>query len=286
MYDQYLQILADCLKDIYQDMTKSKVINLNIQETPQVINNFPISKIVQYEDFSHKVKGNFILGFSSEAMATRVASLIAENMGLPPVREFDELASDVLNEFMNTVIGRAISGWDRLGFQVKFGLPVSVNSSNLEKQLFPYRKAYKIIMYLSWEQTAWSVTFSEHNLARGVDRRILVVDDSKLIRLMLAKTLKEAGFSVAQAQDGQDAVAIFRDFHPDLTIMDINMPRLSGLDAIMAIREFDPQARFIMLTSSSRTDEVVTAKTLNVLSYLLKPVDNKALLTSVQKALG
>ena len=103
-------------------------------------------------------------------------------------------------------------------------------------------------------------------------KRILVVDDSRMMRNIVTKILKKSGFKVEQAKDGQEAIEKHKTFNPDLTIMDLVMPKMGGLDAIIEIQELDPEAKFVVLTSSSRKDEVVTAKTLNVLSYILKPL--------------
>ena len=89
---------------------------------------------------------------------------------------------------------------------------------------------------------------------------------------------------VEQAKDGIDAVEKHRIFRPDLTVMDLIMPQLGGLDAIMQIKESDPEAKFIVLTSTSRKDEVVTAKTLDVLSYVIKPIDGEEFLKRVRAA--
>ena len=115
-------------------------------------------------------------------------------------------------------------------------------------------------------------------------KRILVADDSNILRKVLVKTLSLAGYDVAQAEDGQVAVEVVKSFRPQVAVMDLVMPNMGGLDSIMAIREFDCEVRFLVLTSSDRTDEVVTAKTLGVMDYLLKPVDQDRLLSAVSAA--
>ncbi len=116
------------------------------------------------------------------------------------------------------------------------------------------------------------------------DKRILVVDDSSVIRGIIAKALEQREAIVELAEDGLAAIEKYKSFQPDLTIMDINMPRLSGLDSILRIRAFNPQAKFIILSSSSRKDEVVTAKTLNVHAYVLKPFRMNDFLDTIAKA--
>ena len=61
------------------------------------------------------------------------------------------------------------------------------------------------------------------------------------------------------------------------------MPNMSGLDAIVEIQDTNPGAKFVVFTSTSRTDEVVTAKSLNVLSYLVKPLKAEDLLAEIKQ---
>jgi len=64
--------------------------------------------------------------------------------------------------------------------------------------------------------------------------------------------------------------------------MDLVMPKMGGLDAIIEIQESDPEAKFVMLTSCSRKDEVVAAKTLKVLCYIIKPLKIENFLSKIK----
>jgi two-component system, chemotaxis family, chemotaxis protein CheY len=78
----------------------------------------------------------------------------------------------------------------------------------------------------------------------------LVVEDSNMMRRVVSKALVDSGYEVMEAIDGLDAIEKYSSFCPDLTLMDINMPKMSGLDAIEKIKQTSPTANFIMLTSS------------------------------------
>lgn len=87
------------------------------------------------------------------------------------------------------------------------------------------------------------------------------------MRSLIANVLKKEGAIVKEAivkeaNDGEEAVKAHKMFNPDLTLMDINMPKLNGLEAIAQIKNFHPDSKFIILSSSSRKEEIVTAKTL------------------------
>jgi len=93
------------------------------------------------------------------------------------------------------------------------------------------------------------------------------------------------GFVVAQAKTGLGAIEQHRKFKPDLTIMDQVMPEMNGLDAILDIQEYQPTAKFIMLTSTCNTEERVTAETLSVCRYLLKPLQFSDLMSAITDTL-
>ncbi|MBU1741922.1 MAG: response regulator, partial [Proteobacteria bacterium] len=67
---------------------------------------------------------------------------------------------------------------------------------------------------------------------------------------------------------------------------DLVMPEMGGFDAMMEIRGLDPTAKFIVMTSSSRRDEIMAAKTLGVAEYLVKPVEDERLAATVKKVLA
>jgi CheY-specific phosphatase CheX len=95
---RYVNTLAACCKAIFEKMTQTKVISISLEEYDKQKIDYPVAKIVSYEDLDSKTKGNIILGFPDESMAILVASGIAENMGLPPIFTLDEEATDIINE--------------------------------------------------------------------------------------------------------------------------------------------------------------------------------------------
>jgi DNA-binding NarL/FixJ family response regulator len=102
--------------------------------------------------------------------------------------------------------------------------------------------------------------------------RILCVDDHPLIRKGIASILaNEPNMQlVAEAEDGEQAVRLFRELRPDITLMDLRMPGLDGLAATRAIRSEFPEARIIALTSYDGDQDVYRALEAGVRGYLLK----------------
>ena len=113
---------------------------------------------------------------------------------------------------------------------------------------------------------------------------ILAVDDHPLLRSGIAALLAtQADMSlIAEASNGKEAVEKFRAHRPDITLMDLQMPDMNGLEAIMAIlREF-PQARIIVLTTYTKDVEVLRAMKAGARAYLLKTLLDKELLDTIR----
>jgi DNA-binding NarL/FixJ family response regulator len=109
--------------------------------------------------------------------------------------------------------------------------------------------------------------------------RILAVDDHALLRKGIAALINaEPDINlVAEAANGQEAIAEFKKHQPDVTLMDLQMPEMSGIECIIAIRSDFPNARIIVLTTYPRDVEVLRALKAGARGYLLKGQVNKDL---------
>lgn len=117
--------------------------------------------------------------------------------------------------------------------------------------------------------------------------RILVVEDNRELRELLATTLELAGFQVWTAPHGKAALALLKSIVPDLILSDIQMPVMDGLDFCRAVRQ-DPHLSaipFIFLTSAGSQEEILRGKALGVEDYLVKPVKEADLITIIQARL-
>lgn len=116
--------------------------------------------------------------------------------------------------------------------------------------------------------------------------RILLVDDHALFRSGLRLLLQqEAGFEiVGEAADGLDAVKRAQQLSPDVVLLDLNMPGLSGLEALQLIKQDRPQCTVLILTVSEEGDELAQALRGGASAYLLKNMDADALIQSIHKA--
>jgi len=114
--------------------------------------------------------------------------------------------------------------------------------------------------------------------------RILSVDDHPLIREGIAGLIEEQADMevIAQATNGREAVQQFRLHRPDITLMDMQMPDMSGLDAIITIRGEAPQARIIVLTTYAGDVQALRALQAGARAYLLKDSLHKELLDTIR----
>jgi NarL family two-component system response regulator LiaR len=113
--------------------------------------------------------------------------------------------------------------------------------------------------------------------------RILIADDHAIVRRGLRTLIaSEDRMEVAgEAADGVQAVALARDLQPDVVLMDLMMPRLTGLEAIAQIVAQNPEARILVLTSFSEDDQVFPAIKAGALGYLLKDASPEQLLQAI-----
>lgn len=117
--------------------------------------------------------------------------------------------------------------------------------------------------------------------------RIIVADDEPVTKMDLRELLVSAGYEVvAEASDGLDAVELCRQHRPDLILMDVKMPFLDGLSAARMIHEEGLAGAIIMLTAYSERDFISRAKSYGVGGYLVKPIDEKSLVPSIELAIA
>jgi two-component system NarL family response regulator len=114
--------------------------------------------------------------------------------------------------------------------------------------------------------------------------RVLVVEDHHVVRQGLVSLLQviEGMEVVGEAADGAEAIARFRELQPDVTLMDLRLPRMSGVDAILRIRSESPQARFIVLTTYDGDEDIYRALKAGARAYLLKGMTTDELVAAIR----
>ncbi len=119
----------------------------------------------------------------------------------------------------------------------------------------------------------------------GGRNTILVVDDEEPIRRLLSQELEEAGFRVLTAANGSQAIQVARQRHPDLIILDVMMPGLSGFDTLAVLKN-DPKTATIPVMFLTIMEGRERGLRLGAAAYLNKPIDSQLLMRTIQEVLG
>lgn len=117
-------------------------------------------------------------------------------------------------------------------------------------------------------------------------KRIMIVDDAAFMRMMLKNILAKGGYEICEeAQDGVQAVEKFVANNPDLTIMDITMPNMNGLDALKKIKSINPSAKVIMCSAMGQEAMVVDAIKAGAMDFVVKPFQGDRLLAAIERVM-
>jgi two-component system NarL family response regulator len=116
--------------------------------------------------------------------------------------------------------------------------------------------------------------------------RLMLVDDHYLVRMGLASiiSLETDMIVCAEASSGEQARALFRVHRPDVTLMDLRLPGMSGADTVQAIRSEFPDARIVMISTYVCDEEIYGALQAGAMAYLVKSVQREELIRAIRKA--
>lgn len=122
-------------------------------------------------------------------------------------------------------------------------------------------------------------------MTENTRKRILVVDDDRALAALLTEVLRRAGYEVSAAENAEEAVAAVAAATPDLAVLDINMPRVSGLELGALLRDqFD--VPFVFLTLQDDEPAVREATAAGALAYIVKPADMRQCVPTIEAALA
>ena len=117
-------------------------------------------------------------------------------------------------------------------------------------------------------------------------KKILIVDDDAGHRLMLKATLESKDYQIFEAEDGDQAVAMVEKQFFDLILLDLKMKRMSGLEALQAIKKISPAIPVLIMTAYASVKTAVQGLKLGAFDYMVKPLDMDEVLLNIEKALN
>lgn len=117
--------------------------------------------------------------------------------------------------------------------------------------------------------------------------KILAIDDQQLILLSVERRLKELGYSVMVADSGEKGIALFNSFEPDLVLVDINMPDMSGLDIVKQIKnDSKKEVPIMVMSGNTQEDTIISGFTLGIDDYMKKPISLDEMAARVKRIIG
>ncbi|HEV2349612.1 MAG TPA: sigma-54 dependent transcriptional regulator [Terriglobia bacterium] len=116
-------------------------------------------------------------------------------------------------------------------------------------------------------------------------RKILIVDDEKLVRWSLRQKCEEWGYQVLEAETGSEALRVCRDEAPELILLDVRLPDFGGLEVLQSLKQADNDGAVIMITADPQIDDVKAAIKMGAFDFIGKPLDFDELRVTVENAL-
>ena len=118
-------------------------------------------------------------------------------------------------------------------------------------------------------------------------KKLLIVDDAAFMRLSIRNMLQNKDIEiVGEAANGAIGVEMYKQLHPDVVTMDITMPEMSGIEALKAIKAYDPQAKVIMVSAMGQEGMVKESIIAGAKTFIVKPFKEDFLYQTLSKVLG
>ena len=115
-------------------------------------------------------------------------------------------------------------------------------------------------------------------------KSVLIVDDSRVSRRMLKNMFEVSGFEVAgEAINGKEGYEQYIKLSPDVVAMDITMPEMNGIEALKLIKEYDQDAKVIIISAAGQKDKVEEASQAGAVAFITKPYDNKDIIDAINR---
>ncbi len=110
----------------------------------------------------------------------------------------------------------------------------------------------------------------------------LIIDDSKTSRSIMRNILTKNGHEVvAEAENGQDGYDKYCELNPDFVTLDITMPIMDGIETLVKIKEYDPDAKVIMVTAAGQTGKMLDAIKLGAAEFVTKPFETEQIISII-----
>lgn len=119
----------------------------------------------------------------------------------------------------------------------------------------------------------------------SMSKRLLIVDDAMFMRMVIRDVAVEAGWEIAgEAANGEEAVALYQEVHPDLVTLDLVMPKMGGLETLRAILQINPNAKIVIVSALDQKETLVETIRAGAIDFIVKPFERERILGVLNKA--
>jgi len=238
------------------------------QQEPVIVKQIPQDKDM-----------HIFIGITGDLYGTAVLSMnLADSLKLASavigmdLSEHNELSLSAIKEVLNISAGGAVSKLAVQNKHIDITPPALVSGDNVNIQMvFPL-----VSTDFSIKDIKFTLSLSTQEKA---PRKVMVVEDSGTIRAILKDMLERNGFEViGLAVDGVDALQQLKELNPEILLLDIEMPRMNGIEVLQYVKANRPGIKTVMLTGLGDPSIVQQAARLGADGYVLKPVNNSLLM--------
>ena len=298
--DAIVPVFAFAAKPFVTDVTALVLRNI----ARFITTDFYIDRIHRVEDYEyHALAGQKMIGdyqvwlaFVGKENGDGLYTLATGYAG-DQARKKD-IAYDVIGEFANVCSGLFASSLSEKGVNVDMESPFAYEDQQMKG------KGYIVPIYLKGKELELFISVNEELIPGETPYKkqagkqagsavtedskgtIVIVDDSLLIRHALRVLVEKAGYTVVcEAENGEEAVEVYQQYHPDMISLDITMPVMDGVEALSKIKEIDPAAKAVMITAAGQQQKVIEAIKLGASKFIVKPFSRDEVLDTLAEVL-
>ena len=297
-FERLVPIYAFCSKPYVTNLVSLVLRNIN----RFITRDFYIGKIYHVKEMDYKClagqettgEHNIQIGFAGET-DTKAFLKLASAIGGENYTEVGEDALDAACEFVNCISGLFAANLDELDVDMDMEPVYAFENQEI------FGEVYVIPLYIEGEEVKlvidvdneaelgqiphkFSYEKVESSVAIGLAKgTVVIVDDSKLSRKVLRTIFEDAGYAVvAEATDGEEGIAAYLQFKPDIITMDITMPNMNGIESLKEILAMDRKAQVVMISAAGQQKKIIEALKIGAQRFITKPFEKDEVIECVE----
>ena len=270
-----------------------------------VTRDFYIDKIYHTKEMDYKClagqatvgEHNIQIGFAGEKDCEAFLKL-ASAIGGEEYSEVGEDALDAACEFVNCISGLFAADLGEMDVDIDMEPVYAFENQEIFGEvyvvpLYINGKEVKLIIDVDNEAELGQIPHRflyekvESSVAIGLAKgTVVIVDDSKLSRKVLRSILEDEGYAViAEATDGEEGIAAYLQYKPDVVTMDITMPNMNGMEALKEILSMDKKAKVVMISAAGQQKKIIEALKIGAEKFITKPFEKEDVISCMDSLL-